>query len=612
MRRVRGSGVGLRKLAFILSLAGIANSTELPLITPQVSAVFPHGAKRGTDVQIELIGSNLDNAKEVWFDDPGLNAEIQTSSFSQVRVQVRVHPKVETGRHEFRLITQRGSWFGAFWVGSLDESLENEPNDDPKNAQVISLPALVNGRADSADGDYFRFEADSGQTIVFEVIATRLGSGLDPVLTLFDDGGRELAYNDDVFAFKDARLVHTFRQKGTYTILVSASYERSSRGADYRLLVSSDPYPRFSLPLGARRGGLTEVTLTGWNLERADRVWLGNDLAEARILERKPDALRFQLFVPETAAIKPTQLHVAAKGLESSVPVRFEIGDLPEQTIRATGSTRVPVPVVVNGELAQTADPAQRINWIEFDATTGQRYEVKADAWRFGQPLDPVITLFDPDGKMIGQEDDPAPNSFIHHPATHDPRFVFIAAKTGLHRVQVRGAAYEGGACYRLEIRKTVPDFEVEVRSPQLTIYSGRSANLLVIVRRTGGVHQVEAFRKPDNEIEHFRLIEKNVWNTPIRVRVEGLPEGTSAEPVTAEAKNTAFKGNDGEELFVDGTVVEIPICVNQQTRPGLYEMRVIAEGTFEGRDVRNAMRLFYTGRSVRCDSTRHRNKSCT
>jgi hypothetical protein len=96
----------------------------------------------------------------------------------------------------------------------------------------------------------------------------------------------------------------------------------------------------------------------------------------------------------------------------------------------------------------------------------------------------------------------------------------------------------------------------------------------------------VEPFRKPDSEIEHFRIIESDGWSTPINVSVEGLPQGITAIQATAEPKNTIFKGNDGEELFVDGALAEIPLRAAASTPPGLYEVTVRGTGAFNGRSV--------------------------
>ena len=129
-------------------------------------------------------GSYLDGATELGFLEGALTATVESASFRSVRARIKAAADAEPGRYDLRLVTPRGVWFGFFWVGDeVDETVEVEPNDSPKQAQALTLPAVLHGRADGADGDYFRIRAEAGQTLVFDVMATRLGSALDPVLT---------------------------------------------------------------------------------------------------------------------------------------------------------------------------------------------------------------------------------------------------------------------------------------------------------------------------------------------------------------------------------------------------------------------------------------------
>ena len=84
-----------------------------------------------------------------------------------------------------------------------------------------------------------------------------------------------------------------------------------------------------------------------------------------------------------------------------------------------------------------------------------------------------------------------------------------------------------------------------------------------------------------------------------------GAALGSYANTLTAEPKNSEFKGNDGEELFVDGTLVEIPIRVAPDAQPGLYEISVRGEGIFQGQAVERRARVFYGSlRSLRGEPT--------
>src|SRR5207253_4021144 len=114
----------------------------------------------------------------------------------------------ESGRHDFRLISPAGSNLAWFDVGYFQETAEAEPNDSPTQAQPVTMPALVNGIIKKGDYDFYRFIAQGGETITFDLNGTRNGSPLDAVLALFDEAGEQLAYNDDYYIFKDPHLTY--------------------------------------------------------------------------------------------------------------------------------------------------------------------------------------------------------------------------------------------------------------------------------------------------------------------------------------------------------------------------------------------------------------------
>jgi hypothetical protein len=291
------------------------------------------------------------------------------------------------------------------------------------------------------------------------------------------------------------------------------------------------------------------------------------------------------------------------------VPLRFDISDLSEITVpdQSASDAIHPVllraPVIVNAEIGAKGDEyMRRTHTYEFDAPEGARYEFQVQSWELGLRADPVVTLFDTDGKKLASEDDPAPNSFIHYASTHDPDLVYRFSKAGRYRVVVRDAMYRGGPgfIYRMTLRPTEPDFHVDALTQQVTAYVGRKASLLVQVHRTGGVHIVESFKHPDNEIENFRLIEVDGWRSPVMLWAEGAPPGVAAERVMAEPRNTTFKGNDGEDLFVDGTVVDIPLQISPEAKPGVYKLRIRGQSSFEGRTITREGKVVRKNRNIK------------
>jgi hypothetical protein len=79
-------------------------------------------------------------------------------------------------------------------LGDDPDLAEREPNDTTARAQLVTPPASVHGRlagtGGKPDADLFRFRAAKGQTLVFTVLADRIGSRLDSVLEVLDAAGR--------------------------------------------------------------------------------------------------------------------------------------------------------------------------------------------------------------------------------------------------------------------------------------------------------------------------------------------------------------------------------------------------------------------------------------
>ncbi|MGB8168176.1 MAG: c-type cytochrome domain-containing protein [Chthoniobacteraceae bacterium] len=77
-------------------------------------------------------------------------------------------------------------------ASTLPESIEQEPNDRPEQAQPLSIPASVNGRLqaqDAADFDLYRIDAEKGQQLVIETRAAMLGSPADTKIEVLDAKG---------------------------------------------------------------------------------------------------------------------------------------------------------------------------------------------------------------------------------------------------------------------------------------------------------------------------------------------------------------------------------------------------------------------------------------
>jgi hypothetical protein len=148
---------------------------------PYITHVFPLGVRAGEPASVSLTGVNLGEAHEVKVDPP-----------KSANGWTTMPLKVKSG----------GAWSlntVQLAVGNDPEVFEQEPNNSPAQAQMVSLPVTINGHISggaknggAADEDYFRFHVRKGESLTIEVAAGRLGSPLDSVIEVLDAQGNPI------------------------------------------------------------------------------------------------------------------------------------------------------------------------------------------------------------------------------------------------------------------------------------------------------------------------------------------------------------------------------------------------------------------------------------
>ncbi len=204
---------------------------ELPFVT----SIFPLGGRAGEPVKIEAAGWNLE--------------------------KTTVSPPPKDAKPGQYLIAATNGAIASnqvpFALDTLPECLDQEPNDEPAKAQKVTLPVIVNGRADRpGDWDVFEVEAKAGQTIVAEVQARRLGSPLDSFVKVTTADGKILALNDDHYDagsglntnHADSYLMVKLPADGKYYVHLGDTARHAGKEYTYRLRISP-PQPDFALRL---------------------------------------------------------------------------------------------------------------------------------------------------------------------------------------------------------------------------------------------------------------------------------------------------------------------------------------------------------------------------
>jgi hypothetical protein len=202
---------------------------------PYVTSIFPLGGRVGEPVKIEINGWNLE--------------------------KVTLAPPPQDAKPGNHLIAASDgnlvSNYVPFALDTLPECLDAESNDEPSQAQKVSLPIIVNGRADRpGDWDIFEVEGKAGETIVAEVHARRLGSPFDSFVKVTGADGKVIALNDDHYDaasglntdHADSYLMVKLPADGKYFVHLGDTRRHGGKEYAYRLRISQ-PRPDFALRL---------------------------------------------------------------------------------------------------------------------------------------------------------------------------------------------------------------------------------------------------------------------------------------------------------------------------------------------------------------------------
>src|SRR5262249_48081076 len=127
-------------VACALCLSSFARA-EFP--QPRLDRIFPLGGQAGTQVAVEIAGRDLDDAKTLYFDHPGLTAAFVAAN----KFRIRVAPDTPVGTHDVRAVGRWGISGSRLFVVSrgLSEVRDTEPNDDLVKPQDVPMNCAVNG-----------------------------------------------------------------------------------------------------------------------------------------------------------------------------------------------------------------------------------------------------------------------------------------------------------------------------------------------------------------------------------------------------------------------------------------------------------------------------------
>ena len=436
---------------------------------------------------------------------------------SLVIAEVTFAPNAEPGAREIRLVTPRGvSNPLVFHVGQVPETcrpamltatiqvlgkeasaLRKRPTNEVE--VHITVPCTVNGQIASGEENRYRFEARKGQRLVISTqgrallpyIADAVPGWFQPVLTLSDANGKEVAYDDDYRFMPDPTIFYEVPKDGQYTFEIHDSIYRGREDFVYRITIGEMPFVTSIFPLGTQAGVPVTPRMKGWNLQDA-------------VLTAPPkDA--------------PPGLHTLVanrKGIISN-PIPFAVDKLPsafevEPNNLPANAQKVTLPVIINGRIDRVDD------WDVFAFTGKSNDTIVAEvmARRLDSPLDSVIKLTDAAGKVLAFSDDHEDLAGGANTHQADSYFLTKLPAAGTYYVHIGDTARKGGDeyAYRLRISNPQPDFELRATPSSVRIRTNATTAITVFAQRQDG------------------------FKGPIRLELKDHPPGFTAAPVTIPA----------------------------------------------------------------------------
>ena len=503
----------------VLLISAPSVDAQLPLI--RLDRITPLGGSIGGEVTLDIAGRDLDDAKSLHFDHPGLKA----TWLKDRQFKIAIGADVPPGTYEVRAVGRFGiSGARLFSVQrGLTEVAEKEPNDDPDKAQVVPMNCTINANSDNNGDDFYRFPAKKGERVTIDCYAFRLDSQMVPMLSLHTAAGKELMQSKPYYHRTDTLLDFSAPADGKYVVRVHDMTFRG--GLPYRLIISSLPHIEQVYPMAVVPGEKAELTLFGRNLPvgKASAWKTHDDLLDQLPWTLQPAAYAARLADPFRFAFSRhmPSASLNARGMQvwplkdAITPITLAFADAPitlDKEPNDTTETAQPItlPTVICGRFDKPGDA----DWFSFAAKKGDSFAVDLLCERLELPGDPYVLVFDSKGNEIATFDDHGINFNALAQANRDPLGVLKIPADGQYKLFVQERYRNGGARYQyvLKITNVVPDFYP------------------VLVHETPNEPSCPCLRQGGSVFYELCLNRRN-YAGPVVIEAESLPAGVTCKP---------------------------------------------------------------------------------
>lgn len=242
-------------LMLLAALPLAAQDKKKPVETPKPLFALPLIVTPGFKGKLTLRGLKLDDVTEVTSTES--KAKLKLVGNGRKSAPPKDVPADRAGDSEFDIELELPKDFPAgtlplvvvgpkgksepflLTIDSSPSTAEKEPNDGFALAQELTLPAIVTAKVErERDVDVFRFAGKAGETVAIEVVAGRLGSPADTLVTVYDADKRILLTIDDTAGKPDPILNLKLPRDGVYYVSVIEAHDLGGPIFAYRLHIT--------------------------------------------------------------------------------------------------------------------------------------------------------------------------------------------------------------------------------------------------------------------------------------------------------------------------------------------------------------------------------------
>jgi hypothetical protein len=440
----------LPTLCFLVHAALLAAATHA---APNLASVAPRGLQIGQPTTLVITGSDLPTDAQLLLDAKIVNQSIKPGSKpDRLEIEVTLDPETLPGLYPIRL-AGAGGISGPMLIG-----VDRLPQ--PAFASSIkSLPVALSGTVGGAQVLTAKLTGKKEQRLVVDVEAQRIGSGLKPVVRLYDPRGKQIAWSPPRTVIgSDARIETLLPEEGDYTIELHDELFRPAGPGFFRMKVGELQFADLAMPLGVTAGTRQTVHLASGSLEASAEVNATGITVSGETIVPPPSTEAFTGAAPRIAVSDFPEL------IETASNADGKLQELPA------------APVGVSGVLAAAGEEDKYLVAVK----AGQKLRLEVVARQFGSPLDAVLAIRNEKGEQLASGDD--------RPGSSDPMVDYTVAKN-VERVQIaiKDLLGRGGNdfVYRIVVRdQTRPEFALSLTSDRINVAAGGAQVVPVQVTR--------------------------------------------------------------------------------------------------------------------------------